>query len=165
MRRIAIVAIVAVAGALVFAPACSSVAYPELRQRSSQPIPGTLTATLEPPGDADPGLAPDAAVAEAPLPAGTDVDVAFARVEEGAGGLSVGPAWVAVARGVCIREDKGELVSDARGNDPNNLDCTRATFLLIALDASTGETLVTITGYDDTLTWTPDVEASDAAVA
>jgi hypothetical protein len=107
-----------------------------------------LSATLEPPGDADPELTPDAAVERAPLPAGTDVDLAFAMVEDGAGGVSVGPAWVAVARGVCIREDKGELVSDARGNDPNNLECTRATFLLIALDASTGETLVTLTGYD-----------------
>jgi hypothetical protein len=159
-----VIAIVAVAAAVVLAPSCSNTAYPELRQRSSQAIPGTLSETLEPPGDADPRLAPDAAVERAPLPAGTDVDVALARVDDGAGGLSVGPAWVAVARGVCIREDKGELVSDARGNDPNNLECTRATFLLIALDATTGETLVTITGYDATMTWAPDVEAAAGAV-
>jgi hypothetical protein len=163
MRR---VAIVAVAAAMVLAASCSTTAtYPELRQQSSQPIPGTLSATLEPPGDADPELTPDAAVERAPLPAGTDVDLAFAMVEDGAGGVSVGPAWVAVARGVCIREDKGELVSDARGNDPNDLECTRATFLLIALDASTGETLVTLTGYDETMSWAPDVEAGGAATA
>lgn len=158
MRRAAIVALIAAVAA-----ACSTTPpYPELRQRSSQPIPGTLSATLEPPGDTSPSLAPDEAVERAPLPNGTAVEVTLARVHDGLQGTDIGPAWVAIARGVCIREDKGELVSDARGNDPNNLECTRSTFLLVALDPATGDTLLTLQGFDPTLAWAPDVERTSA---
>ena len=43
-----------------------------------------------------------------------------------------GPAWVLLARGVCLRDAKGELVSDARGSDPNDLECTDATIWILA---------------------------------
>jgi hypothetical protein len=159
MRRVALLAIL---GLVV--GACSGAPYAELRQRSSQPIPGTLSASLEPPGDADPGLDPARAIERAPLPDGIEVDVTLARVREQLEGVDVGPAWVLVARGVCVREDKGELVSDARGDVPgDDLACTRATFLLVALDASTGAALFTITGYDESLSWRPDVEADPVA--
>ncbi|HSL11768.1 MAG TPA: hypothetical protein VLA82_10690 [Actinomycetota bacterium] len=153
MRRVALLSMLALlVGACVDAP------YAELRQRSSQPIPGTLSASLEPPGEADPRLDPSAAIESAPLPDGADVEIALARVRDAIEGLDVGPAWVLVARGVCIREDKGELVSDARGDVPgDDLACTRSTFLLVAIDAATGASLLTITGYDETLAWRPDV--------
>jgi len=159
MRPIALLAIVT-----VITTACTEAPYADLRQRSSQPIPGTLSASLEPPGDGAPRLDPAAAIARAPLPAGADVDVALARVSDDLEDVSVGPAWVLVARGVCIREDKGELVSDARGAVPgDDLACTPATFLLVAVDASSGESLFTITGYDESLLWRPDV--ADAGLA
>ncbi len=159
MRPIALFAIVA-----VMMTACTDVPYAELRQRSSQPIPGTLSASLEPPGDDAPRLDPAAAIARAPLPAGADVDVALARVNDDLEDVSVGPAWVLVARGVCIREDKGELVSDARGAVPgDDLACTSATFLLVAVDAASGESLFTITGYDESLRWQPDVAGDGLA--
>jgi hypothetical protein len=150
------IALLAVAAALM--GACTSAPYDELRQRSSQAIPGTLSASLEPPGDVEPRLDPVTAIARAPLPDGTEIEVSLARVHDELEQVSVGPAWVLVARGVCIREDKGELVSDARGAVPGDgLECTRATFLLVALDASTGASLFTITGYDESLSWHPDV--------
>jgi len=153
MRRIALLAIVS-----VVATACTEAPYAELRQRSSQPIPGTLSASLEPPGDDAPRLDPATAIAGAPLPPGAAVDIALARVRDDLEDVSVGPAWVLVARGVCIREDKGELVSDARGAIPGDgLACTPATFLLVAIDASSGESLFTVTGYDESLQWRPDV--------
>lgn len=157
MRSIALLSVLA-----LLTVACTDVPYARLRQRSSQPIPGTLSASLEPPGEADPHLDPSAAIERAPLPDGTDVEVSLARVRDELEGLNVGPAWVVVARGVCIREDKGELVSDARGAVPGDgLACTPSTFLVVALDATTGTSLFTITGYDETLTWAPDV-AGDA---
>jgi hypothetical protein len=159
MRRIALLAIVT-----VVATACTRSPYAELRQRSSQPIPGTLSASLEPPGDDAPRLDPATAIARAPLPADAEVDVALARVRDELEDVSVGPAWVLVARGVCIREDKGELVSDARGAVPGDgLACTPATFLLVAVDASSGESLFTITGYDESLEWRPDVAGDGVA--
>jgi hypothetical protein len=153
MRRVLILAVaagVALAG-------CSSPTYPELRLQASQHVPGTLGTVLEPPGDADPALSADEAAARAPLPADAEVEMALAGVVDPYEGVRLGPAWIAVARGVCIREDKGELVSDARGNDPNDLGCTRATFLLVALDTTTGDTLLATTGYDASLSWAPDV--------
>lgn len=159
MATIALLAIVA-----MVASACSGEPYAELRQRSSQPIPGTLSASLEPPGEGAPRLDPRAAIAVAPLPPGADTDVALARVRDGLEALDVGPAWVIVARGVCIREDKGELVSDARGAVPGDgLACTPATFLVVAVDATSGESLFTITGYDETLRWRPDVAGEGIA--
>jgi hypothetical protein len=159
MRRVALLAIVA-----TIANACSGAPYEDLRQRSSQPIPGTLSASLEPPGDGAPRLDPQAAIRSAPLPSGADVDVALARVRDGLEGLDVGPAWVIVARGVCIREDKGELVSDARGAVPGDgLACTPATFLVVAVDATSGKSLFTITGYDESLRWRPDVAGDGLA--
>ena len=156
MRRIAPLAIVA-----FLATTCTSAPYADLRQRSSQAIPGTLSATLEPPGDVDPVLDPAAARARAPLPPDTEVDVALARVRDELEQVSTDPAWILVARGVCIREDKGELVSDARGDVPgDDLACTQETFLLVAVDAVTGDSLFTITGFDGSLTWRPDVGAS-----
>lgn len=158
MRRSAVVAVAAVLTGVLLV-ACSGPSYPELRLRTSQRVPGTLATVLEPPGDADPALTAGDALSRAPLPADADVEIALARVEDEIEGVSIGPAWVAIARGVCIREDKGELVSDARGNDPNDLGCTPATFLMLALDTTTGDTLLATTGYDATLSWGPDVAA------
>jgi hypothetical protein len=159
MRRIALLAIV-----VAVASACTADPYADLRQRSPQPIPGTLAASLLPPGDADPAIDAAAARAGAALPADAEADVALARVHDGLEALETDPAWVFVARGVCIREDKGELVSDARGAVPgDDLACTPATFLLVAIDATTGASLLTITGYDESLTWRPDVETAAPA--
>ena len=153
MRRIALIAVLGLVAA-----ACTGAPFAELSQRSSQAIPGTLSASLEPPGDADPRLDPAAAIGVAPLPDGADVDVSLARVRDELEGIDVGPAWVLVARGVCIREDKGELVSDARGAVPgDDLACTPSTFLVVAVDATSGASLFTISGYDETLMWAPDV--------
>ncbi len=68
-------------------------------------------------------------------------------------GRSIGPAWVLFARGVCLRDSKGELVSDARGNDPNNLECTDATIWILGVDPVTAEPLVALTAYDPLGTW------------
>jgi hypothetical protein len=158
MRRIVLLAVLA-----IVVTACTETPYAELRQRSSQPIPGTLSASLEPPGDVDPQLDPAAAIERAPLPDGADVEISLARVRDELEGVDVGPAWVVVARGLCIREDKGELVSDARGAVPgDDLACTRSTFLVAAVDASSGASLFTITGYDETLTWRPNVAGAVA---
>jgi hypothetical protein len=62
---------------------------------------------------------------------------------------------VLFARGVCLRNAKGELVSDARGNDPNNLECTDATIWVLAVDTTSGEPLLALTAYDETQTWGP----------
>jgi hypothetical protein len=133
------------------------VTYGELRQRSSQEIPGTLRMTLEPVGDSEPALTPDAAYATTNLRSRDGTSIALASVRDPVEGLTFGPAWVIVARGVCLRDAKGELVSDARGNDPSGLTCSDATFQVYAVDAGDGRTLLSTTGYDAGLAWTPDV--------
>ena len=69
-------------------------------------------------------------------------EVAFASIRDTLGGRSVGPGWVLFARGVCLRNAKGELVSDARGDDPINLACTDATIWILSVDPVTAEPLV-----------------------
>jgi hypothetical protein len=113
--------------------------------------------TLEPPGDIAPGIGPDRAIGEVPLPPSARTRVTLATVRDPLEGVEIGPAWVVMARGVCLRGAKGELVSDARGNDPNNLECTDATFVLVGVDAFTGKVILNTTGYDGTLTWAPHV--------
>lgn len=119
--------------------------------------------TLEPAGRVEPALAPGIALDAAPLPSLHGTSITLATVHDPLEGVALGPAWVIIARGLCIRDAKGELVSDARGNDPNGLACTDDTFQVIALDADSGRTLVNTTGYDETRTWVPDV-ARQAAV-
>ena len=85
------------------------------------------------------------------------MEVAFASVRDVFEGRSIGPAWVLFARGVCLRNSKGELVSDARGNDPNNLACTDATIWILAVDPDTAEPLVALTGFDESGTFAPKV--------
>jgi hypothetical protein len=131
--------------------------YAHLRQSVSQQIPGALGFELEPPPqDARPRLTPKEVRARFPADGG-EVQVAFASVRDTLEGRSVGPAWVLFARGVCLRNAKGELVSDARGNDPNNLECTDATIWILAVDPVTAEPLVALTGYDESGTWTAEV--------
>ena len=131
--------------------------YASLRQSEAQPIPGALGFELEPPPeDARPTLTPDDVRARYPADGG-EVEVAFASVRDVFEGRSIGPAWVLFARGVCLRNSKGELVSDARGNDPNNLACTDATIWILAVDPDTAEPLVALTGFDESGTFAPNV--------
>jgi hypothetical protein len=156
---VAIVAFVAVATAVTIVLFIREPAdpYAALRQSVRQPIPGALGFELEPPpGDARPTLTPDDVRTRYPAEGG-EVQVAFASVRDVFGGRSIGPAWVLFARGVCLRNAKGELVSDARGNDPNNLACTDATIWILAVDPVTAEPIVALTGYDESETWTAEV--------
>ncbi len=128
-----------------------------LRQAARQQIPGALGFELEPPPPGTrPELTPEEVRTRFPAEGG-DVEVAFASVRDTLESRSIGPAWVLFARGVCLRNSKGELVSDARGDDPNDLACTDATIWILAVDPVTAEPLVALTGYDESGTWTPEV--------
>ena len=131
--------------------------YARLRQSAVQTIPGTLGYALEPPPDElDPTLSP--ATVRRRWPAGDgEVHVSLATVRDTFDGRSLGAGWVLVARGVCLRNAKGELVSDARGTDPNDLRCTDETLWILAVDPSTAEPILALTGFDDTGTWAPAV--------
>ena len=134
--------------------------YASLRQSARQGIPGALGFELEPPpADARPTLTPQEVRRRYPAEGG-EVEVAFASIRDTLGGESVGPGWVLFARGVCLRNSKGELVSDARGDDPVNLDCTDATIWILSVDPETAEPLVALTGYDESGTFAPDVSGS-----
>jgi hypothetical protein len=85
------------------------------------------------------------------------VFVALASIRDTFADTAIGPAWVLFARGVCLRNAKGELVSDARGTDPNDLECTDATVWVLAVDPGSGEPLVALTAYDETQAWGPDL--------
>jgi hypothetical protein len=131
--------------------------YDLLRQRTEQDIPGALGYALSPPPEGfRPALAPGQARARYPAEGG-EVSVALASIRDTFEDTTYGPAWVLFARGVCLRNAKGELVSDARGNDPNNLACTDATIWVLAVDTRSGEPLVALTAFDDTETWGPEV--------
>jgi hypothetical protein len=130
--------------------------YAALRQATEQPIPGALGYALEPPPQgAIPVLSPGEVRRRYPA-SGGQVEVTFASIRDTLANRSVGPGWVLLARGVCLRNAKGELVSDARGTDPLDLECTDATIWVLAVDATTGEPLVALTGYDPDGTWAPD---------
>jgi hypothetical protein len=131
--------------------------YAALRQVSEQPIPGALGFSLEPPPRAArPTIAPEEVEARYPADGGR-VQVAFASIRDTLEGRSIGPGWVLFARGVCLRNAKGELVSDARGTDPLDLECTDATIWILAVDPATAEPLLALTGYDEAGTWGPEV--------
>jgi hypothetical protein len=131
--------------------------YARLRQASRQEIPGALGFELEPPpANARPELTPQEVRTRYPAQGG-EVQVAFASIRDTLEDRSIGPGWVLFARGVCLRNAKGELVSDARGNDPNNLECTDATIWILEVDPTSAEPLVALTGYDESGTWTADV--------
>jgi hypothetical protein len=138
--------------------------YAELYQAASQPIPGTLGLSLEPPSDGpDPGISPARARRDNPVPEGGEVHVTLATVRDRFTEEEFGPAWVLFARGVCLRDAKGELVSDARGNDPLDLECTDATMWVLAVDIEDGEPILAATGWDESLEWRPDVVGPAAA--
>jgi hypothetical protein len=131
--------------------------YARLRQATRQPIPGALGFELDPPpADARPELTPQEVRTRYPADGG-EVQVAFASIHDRFEDRSIGPGWVLFARGVCLRNAKGELVSDARGNDPNELACTDATIWILAVDPVSGEPLVALTGYDETGAWRAEV--------
>ena len=155
----AAVVLTGVAGVAVFS-STRSPSFADLRQRTPQRVPGTLSMSLEPAGDARPSLSPDQAINAASLPPGQGATITLARVTDTLEAIDTSPAWVLIARGLCFRDAKGELVSDARGNDPNGLACTDAWFQLIAIDAATGKTLLSAGGYDATLRWAPDIGLS-----
>jgi len=138
--------------------------YARLRQTASQPIPGSLGLSLEPPSDLDPAIGPDPAIAQARAPEGGQVHVTLATIHDRLEGTDIGPAWVVFARGVCLRNAKGELVSNARGDDPGaGLECTDATMWVLAVDPDDGDLLLTTTAYDDSLEWRPRVAGPAAA--
>lgn len=154
---LAMAVIVAVAATLFMLTRPDGLSYQALRQRTSDRIPGALGFSLLPPPDGfDPAITPQQARARYPAE-GAAVSVALASVRDRFEGETYGPAWVLFARGVCLRNAKGELVSDARGNDPNNLACTDATIWVLAVDTGSGEPLVALTAYDEGQTWGPDV--------
>jgi hypothetical protein len=130
--------------------------YVELRQVSPQVIPGTLGYTLMPPGDVRPALSPGEVQARYPADGG-EVSIALATIHDDFSGRSFGPGWVLFARGVCMRDAKGELVSDARGTDPNDLACTDATIWILAVDPQTAMPLVALTAHDESGTFAPAV--------
>ena len=131
--------------------------YAGLRQTARQEIPGALGFQLEPPPpDARATLTPREVQRRYPARGG-DVLLAFASIRDTLGGRSIGPGWVLFARGVCLRNSKGELVSDARGSDPVNLDCTDATIWILSVHPETGEPLVALTGFDESGEFAPRV--------
>jgi hypothetical protein len=136
--------------------------HAELRQVGRQEIPGALGYVLEPPpAGARPTLTPEEVRRRYPAEGG-DVQVAFASIRDTLGGASTGPGWVLFARGVCLRNSKGELVSDARGNDPVNLDCTDATIWILSVDPETAEPLLALTAFDESGTFAPRVAGSSS---
>lgn len=131
--------------------------YAHLRQSTRQEIPGALGFELEPPpDDVRPALTPQDVRTRYPAEGG-EVEIAFASIRDTLEGRSIGPGWVLFARGVCLRNSKGELVSDARGDEPPNLECTEATIWILAVDPETAEPLVALTGYDETGTFSAEV--------
>jgi hypothetical protein len=132
--------------------------YADLRQASTQAIPGSLGYELLPPtSDERPTLTP--AQVEHRYPArGGQVRIAFATIRDSLESTTFGPGWVLFARGVCLRNAKGELVSAARGgNGPEKLACTDATIWILAVDPRTGDPLVALTGYDPSGTFEPQL--------
>ena len=155
-RRILLGATVALAVVVVAIVLMRAAPYAELRQTSPQAIPGTLGYTLIPPGDVRPALTP--AEVEARYPAeGGEVAIALATIRDNFSGRSFGPGWVLFARGVCLRDAKGELVSDARGTDPSDLVCTDATIWILAVDPTTATPLIALTAHDPDGTFAPAV--------
>ena len=132
--------------------------YADLRQASTQAIPGSLGYELLPPmSDERPTLTP--AQVEHRYPArGGQVRITFATIRDTLEGTTFGPGWVLFARGVCLRNAKGELVSAARGgNGPEKLSCTDSTIWILAVDPKTGDPLVALTGYDPSGTFRPEI--------
>jgi hypothetical protein len=155
-RRIVLGATIAVVVAVVAILLTRPTPYEELRQTSPQAIPGTLGYTLVPPGDVRPALTP--AEVEARYPAdGGEVTIALATIHDDFSGRSFGPGWVLFARGVCLRDAKGELVSDARGMDPSDLACTDATIWILAVDPVTASPLLALTAHDEDGTFGPTI--------
>lgn len=135
-------------------------AYAELRQTTFQEIPGTLGYAIEPPpDDLSPALSPDDVRERYPAGNG-EVHVALASVRDVYEDRVLGSGWVLVARGVCLRNSKGELVSDARGNDPVDLQCTDDQIWVLAVDPFSAEPIAALVGYDATRAWAPEVEGS-----
>jgi hypothetical protein len=152
---VAVAVVVVVVAILVARPA----PYAELRQTIPQAIPGTLGYTLMPPGDVHPALTPAQVQARYPADGG-EVAIALATIHDDFSGRSFGPGWVLFARGVCLRDSKGELVSDARGTDPSDLACTDATIWILAVDPETAAPLLALTAHDEDGTFAPTVGAA-----
>ena len=155
-RGIVIGAMVALAIAVVAILLARPSPYAALRQTSPQVIPGTLGYTLLPPGDVRPALSPVEVEARYPADGG-EVAIALATIHDDFSGRSFGPGWVLFARGVCLRDSKGELVSDARGMDPSDLACTDATIWILAVDPATAAPLIALTAHDEDGTFAPAV--------
>jgi hypothetical protein len=140
-------------------------AFAALRQSRDQVIPGTLEYVLEPPPSGfDPVVTPARAVrvgAAATMPKDVDISLSLALVRNDLGGTgtAVGPAWVEVAHGVCFFTSKGALVSSARTGGNRNA-CTASNVWVQVVDATSGRTLLTTSGFDGTRSWRPSVGAT-----
>jgi hypothetical protein len=155
---VALMAIVVVVTAVVLGVVVATHdPYGHLRQVDEEEIPGALGFVLQPPpADARPELRPEDVKARYPTDGG-EVQVAFASIRDTFTGRTFGPGWVLFARGTCLRNTKGELVSDARGDDPNNLACTDSTVWILSVDPVTAEPLLALTGFDGSGTFGPDL--------
>jgi hypothetical protein len=137
-------------------------AYGLLRQKTTQPIPGTLSFVLEPVGDFRPSFDPDAAYANLVERAPGGVTITLATVHDSDFGTTWGPAWVLFARDVCFANSKGDIVSPARsGNDA----CSDSNLWVQVIDAGDGRSLGSFGAYDGTRTWVPDREGDPAQVS
>lgn len=140
-------------------------AFAALRQSHDQVIPGTLEYVLEPPpGGFDPVVTPARALqvgAAATMPKNVDISLSLALVRNdlGGAGADTGPAWVEVAHGVCFFASKGALVSSARTGGNRNA-CTASNLWVQAVDATSGRTLLTTSGFDRAGSWQPAVGAT-----
>ena len=151
------IVVVAAAIAILVATRDEPDPYAHLRQVDEQDIPGALGFVLEPPpADARPTLTPEDVETRYPADGG-EVRVAFASIRDRLADRTFGPGWVLFARGVCLRNAKGELVSDARGDDPSNLACTDDTVWILSVDPVTAEPLLALTGFDESDTFGPHV--------
>lgn len=133
-------------------------AYPELRQRLEQEVPGTWGLVLRPPPrDLDPAVGP-AEARRLAIRVQTEGEVfqALATVPGSfTGDLGDRPAWVVFARNLCFATSKGDLVSSSR-RDPEDVErCSDANLWIEIVDPMTGESLSSTSGYDPTERWTP----------
>jgi hypothetical protein len=129
-----------------------------LRQTGTQAIPGTLGWSLEPaPAAYIPGVPPDEARRFIVEDGSSRLAITLAVARDTLGARDMPPAWILIQRGVCYPSAKGEVVSDARGSDENDLGCNDSNLWIVAIDARSGDRLFSLTGYDPTGTWAPNV--------
>lgn len=140
--------------------------YAEYRQTRTQIIPGTWEIVLQPlPAAYEPKISLERALQ---IGAGRtprdQIMKSLAIVSSNVAYVVDGketrfgptPSWVLVARGLCYASDKGELVSSSRrGANYTPRRCTLNNVAVLALDADTGEYVLSGEGYDPSAAWRP----------